>query len=176
MADTPTPNDAAKQGKGNQNPGGEKPGENGSGPANDGAGDKSGDKTVSMTQAELDALIDKRLARDREKHAVDKEKLSDAEKALQEVADLREQLAESNTARLRTAIAAETGVPENLITGADEDTMRSTATAIQEYAGAAQQQSTGPVVSSVGQDGGDEPAGEGGWDAESLALITGDSD
>lgn len=162
-----TPNDAAEQAKKAQDDaekalsGAEKQDEK---PA-----EKADEGMVTMSQAKLDALIEERIARERRKNA---DQITDAEKALEQVAELREQLAAAETDKVRASISAETGVPAALLTGDTEETMRATATAITEYAGAAKP-AAGPVVKSVG---GEQDAVEDthGWSDSALSIVTGD--
>lgn len=148
---TPAPQSSKPEGKGN---------------------DKSTDDVVTMSQADLDALISKRLERERAKHDADAEKLSEGQEAIKQVTELKEQLATEKLERTRASVAATTGVPAALITGDDEAAMTASAEAITEYAGGVAKPSTGPVVPSAGT--GDNAASTTGWDSDAMSLISGE--
>ncbi|MEJ6547986.1 hypothetical protein PQI66_00320 [Corynebacterium sp. USCH3] len=135
-------------------------------------GDKSKDDVVTMSQADLDALISKRLERERAKHAEDAEKLTEGQEAIKRVNELQQQLEAEKLERTRASVAATTGVPAALITGDDEAAMTASAEAIVEYASGSAKPSTGPVVPSAGT--GDNAAASHGWDDDAMSLITGE--
>ncbi len=107
----------------------------------------------TFTQSELNSIIETRLAREKEKYAdyeslVEKaKKFDEAEEArktelqkMTEKADaLQKKLShlegENKMREIRTSVARETGVPAELLTGADEETCKAQAKAILSFAG-----------------------------------------
>ena len=113
-----------------------------------------------QTQEELDALLKKRLEREREKltaeisakygdydDLVEKAKAydeaqeaqkSEAQKAQERIAQLESDIKKRDEAdkqrELRKKVAKETGIPEELIQGSDEDSMKAFASQIAEFA------------------------------------------
>lgn len=117
-------------------------------PTNDTAG--TGEKT--FTQAEMDAIIEGRLAREKQKYA-DYESLkekagkyeelknsskTEAEKMAEKMAELEKQLntfaKEKTVGQIRDKVAAEMKVPASLLTGEDEETCKKQAEAILDFA------------------------------------------
>lgn len=106
----------------------------------------------TFTQAEVDRIIGERVAREREKYAdygTLKEKAAKFDEAaeankteLQRATERAEELQRKLDARekadgeraIREKVAAETKVPANLLTGADEETCRQQAAAILAFA------------------------------------------
>lgn len=110
------------------------------------------EETKTFSQEEVNAIVGDRLKREREKYA-DYEslrekaaKLDEIEEAskseLQKATERAQQLeAELNGLRkadelrkIRESVANETGVPANLLSGEDEETLKSQAMAIKAYA------------------------------------------
>lgn len=110
----------------------------------------AGEKT--FTQAEMDAIIEGRLAREKQKYA-DYEDLkekagkyevlknsskTEAEKTAEQIADLQKQLEgltkEKTVSQARSKVAAEMKVPVELLTGEDEETCKKQAKAILNFA------------------------------------------
>lgn len=109
-------------------------------------------ETKTFTQAELDHIVGERLAREREKYSdyeALKEKASrldnieESQKSELQKATERASAAEAELAALKKAasiremkekVAAETGVPANLLTGESEDECKKVAEAIKAYA------------------------------------------
>lgn len=117
-------------------------------PTNGTAG--AGEKT--FTQAEMDAIIEGRLAREKQKYA-DYESLkekagkyeelknsskTETEKMEEKMAELEKQLntftKEKTVGQIRDKVAAEMKVPANLLTGEDEETCKKQAEAILDFA------------------------------------------
>ena len=105
-----------------------------------------------FTQDELNAIVSDRLKREREKYA-DYESLKDKatkfdeleeasktelekakEKATALEAELNGMRKAESVRQLRESVASEIGVPVNLLSGEDEDSLRTQALAIKEYA------------------------------------------
>lgn len=115
-----------------------------------GAGTQTEEK--KFTQADVDAIVEGRLAREKQKYAdyddlkakaSEYEKLkdsnrTDAEKNAERIAALEQQLAESakekTVTQVRNKVAQETGVPASLLTGEDEETCKKQAKAIKDFA------------------------------------------
>ena len=109
-------------------------------------------ETKTFTQTELDHIVGERLAREREKYSdyeALKEKASrldnieESQKSELQKATERASAAEAELAALKKAaalremkekVAAETGVPANLLTGESEDECKKVAEAIKAYA------------------------------------------
>lgn len=123
------------------------------------------EETKTFTQEEVDALIKKRLARAKSEVPSDYEELkskaqkfdelenankTELQKANEEVEKLRAEVERREKVdaenALKQEISKETGVPVDLISGGDEDTMRAFAHRLQEYA----KKDTAPVVSNAG--------------------------
>lgn len=120
--------------------------------------------TPITTQEELDKIVSSRLNREREKFAdyeevkAKAEQLAEvteaAETAKAEAEALRGELETARGESLKQRVATEFGVPVNLISGADEDSLKASAQALKEYA-EANKAPVGAVVKSVGSDTGD---------------------
>lgn len=109
-----------------------------------------GEKT--FTQADVDRIVESRLAREREKQPdieelkakaakldeLEEKNKSELEKATEKAAKLEAQLAglkkDAEIRKMREAVASETKVPINLLTGDDEATCKAQAKAILEFA------------------------------------------
>lgn len=114
-----------------------------------------GEKT--FTQADVDRIVESRLAREREKQPdieelkakaakldeLEEKNKSELEKATEKAAKLEAQLAglkkDAEIRKMREAVASETKVPVNLLTADDEDTCRAQAKAVLEFAKPGQQ-------------------------------------
>lgn len=131
---------------------------------------ETGAKTgKTFTQEELNAIVGTRLREERAKYAdyetlkekaakfdaAEEASKTELQKATEKAASLQEQLDKltaANEARtIRDKISTETGVPANLLTGADEETCKAQAKAILEFA----KPGSYPKV----KDGGDPPKG-----------------
>ncbi len=117
-----------------------------------GAGTEPQAEEKKFTQADVDAIVEGRLAREKQKYAdyedlkakaSEYEKLkdsnrTDAEKNAERIAALEQQLAESakekTVTQVRNKVAQETGVPASLLTGEDEETCKKQAKAIKDFA------------------------------------------
>ena len=105
-----------------------------------------------FTQADVDRIVESRLAREKDKQQdieelkakaakydeLAKKNKSELEKATEKAAKLEAQLEglkkESEVRKMREAVASETKVPINLLTGNDEESCRAQAKAILEFA------------------------------------------
>lgn len=114
-----------------------------------------GEKT--FTQADVDRIVESRLAREREKQPdieelkakaakldeLEEKNKSELEKATEKAAKLEAQLAglkkDAEIRKMREAVASETKIPANLLTEDDEDACRAQAKAILEFAKPGQQ-------------------------------------
>ena len=113
----------------------------------------AGTEEKKFTQADVDAIIEGRLAREKQKYA-DYEDLkekagkyevlknsskTEAEKTAEQIADLQKQLEgltkEKTVSQARSKVAAEMKVPVELLTGEDEETCKKQAKAILNYPG-----------------------------------------
>lgn len=117
-----------------------------------GAGSGTEGSGKTFTQDEVNAIVEGRLSRERQKYAdydTLKEKAgkydqqlesgkSDLEKAVEKITSLQEQLnnlTRSNTLRdIREKVSKETKVPASLLTGEDEESCKKQAQAILEFA------------------------------------------
>lgn len=135
--------------------------------------------TPIETQEAFDAAIRDRIARERAKFAdydelkakaerfdeAEEARKSDLERANERIAELegaaRDREEADRLSALRSKVSSETGVPADLISGTDEDSMRESAAAIAAFAKA-----TVPAAPNLGEAGrfaGDErPSGLGG--------------
>ena len=112
----------------------------------------AGTEEKKFTQADVDAIIEGRLAREKQKYA-DYEDLkekagkyevlknsskTEAEKTAEQIADLQKQLEglakEKTVSQARSKVAAEMKVPVELLTGEDEETCKKQAKAILNFA------------------------------------------
>ncbi len=111
-----------------------------------------GTEEKKFTQADVDAIVEGRLARQKQKYAdyddlkekagkyeeLKNSKKTDAEKNAEEIATLKQQLAglakEKTVTQVRNKVAEETGVPAALLTGEDEETCKKQAKAIKDFA------------------------------------------
>lgn len=105
------------------------------------AGNNGQEPEKTFTQAELDRIVGDRLAREREKYAgFDdyKTKAGNYDDEKKRADDLQKQIdamnAEKTRGEMLDKVSKETGVPVNLLTGADEDACRKQAEAINAYA------------------------------------------
>ena len=106
----------------------------------------------TFTQAEMDSIIEGRLAREKQKYA-DYESLkekagkydelqeaqkSELQKATEQTAALQKELDQLKNANklkdIRESVAKETGVPAELLTGTDEESCKAQASAILKFA------------------------------------------
>ena len=115
-----------------------------------GSGEQAAERT--FTQAEVNAMVQERLSRDRAKYAdyeslkekaakfdqIEEESKSELQKATERADSLQkeiDQLKKANSVReVRTKVSAETGVPENLLTGETEEDCQAQAKAILSFA------------------------------------------
>ena len=106
----------------------------------------------TFTQAEFDKKLGARLHEEREKYA-DYDDLKAKAEAHDTLAAeheaMKAELDAAKEAGLRQRIATEHGVPVELLTGSDEDTLQASAAALAAFA-ESKQSSVGPVVKSVG--------------------------
>lgn len=100
------------------------------------------------SQEQLDAVLKTRLAREREKikaEYADYDELAEKAKAYDEAQEAQERIAQlegdikkrdeaDKVRELRKKVAKETGIPEDLIQGADEESMKAYAAQIAEFA------------------------------------------
>lgn len=112
----------------------------------------AGTEEKKFAQADVDAIIEGRLAREKQKYA-DYEDLkekagkyevlknsskTEAEKTAEQIADLQKQLEgltkEKTVSQARSKVAAEMKVPVELLTGEDEETCKKQAKAILNFA------------------------------------------
>lgn len=119
----------------------------------DGGNDKGGkDYTPPATQADLDAIIKDRVARERAKYAdyptlkekagqldqIQQASQTEAEKTAQRIAQLEEQLTQTQTSALRSRIQAKHGISDEdaalFLTATDEDTLTAQAARLAERA------------------------------------------
>lgn len=140
----------------------------------------------TFTQAEVDAAVEKRLAREREKYAdydalrdkaaqYDKAQeaaKSDLQKAQEQAAAYKAQLdaktRELATAQARSKVSAATGVPEALLTGADEAACQAQADALLKWRGDA------PAIPNHSTDhalGAKSPGGDGKSNGAAFATL-----
>lgn len=112
----------------------------------------AGTDEKKFTQADVDAIVEGRLARQKQKYAdydelkekagkyeeLRNSKKTDAEKNAEEIATLKQQLEgltkEKTVTQVRNKVAQETGVPAALLTGEDEETCKKQAKAIKDFA------------------------------------------
>lgn len=116
------------------------------------AGTEPGTEEKKFTQADVDAIVEGRLARQKQKYAdyddlketarkyeqLKNSNKTDAEQNAERIAALEQQLAESakekTVEQVRNKVAQETGVPASLLTGEDEETCKKQAKAIKDFA------------------------------------------
>lgn len=94
---------------------------------------------------------------------------TELEKANERVAELEKQAADATLNALRANIAAETGVPASLLSGADEESLRASATALLDFRG---QTPKAPTSDGQGQVGKPINASAGQLTEADLARMT----
>lgn len=107
-----------------------------------------------FTQTEFDKKMGARLAEEREKFADYDElkaRAEAADSAIAERDELQAKVEKAEAENLRARVAADAGVPANLLTGTTEKELTESAQALAEFAESSRGPS-GPVVKSVGSD------------------------
>ena len=110
----------------------------------------------TFTQDEFDKKLGARLVEERAKFAdYDdlKAKAESADAYASELEELRSRLAAAEAESVKARVAAESGVPVELLHGSTEDELRATAEALAAFADSRKR--VGPVVQSVGSDTGE---------------------
>ena len=110
------------------------------------------EETKTFSQEEVNAIVGDRLKREREKYAdyeslrekaakldeIEEASKSELQKATERAQQLEAELTGLRKAdelrKIRESVANETGVPANLLSGEDEETLKSQAMAIKAYA------------------------------------------
>ena len=132
----------------------------------------------TFTQEELNAIVSDRVKREREKHAdyaalkekadrldqLEEASKSEIQKMTEKAAQLQQELDQIKQAEvireMRSKVSKETGIPENLLTGATEEDCRAQADAIKAFAT--------PTYPNI-RDGGEVAGRSGGSTAQQFA-------
>lgn len=105
------------------------------------------------SQEELDRIIQKRIERERSRYSdydelkekasqldeIEESKKSEIEKATARAAELEAQLEQAQLAVLRSDVAADKGVPSNLLTGSTKEELEASADSLIEFRSSAKQ-------------------------------------